>query len=200
MAHRRSNRDPLHLIQSNLIARVAPSTAGPAPTVSAAAPKLDLPTPVEELRASAKRLKPWIDVALPHPDVLANRFKEAEFAADLFAVDAGHATEDYGSAENFFRITFLTEGLRRVLTSSLQRLAGKGGDPVIGLQTSFGGGKTHTMLALFHLASAKNPKTLPGLADIFEEAGVAALTIAPTRSCSSARRPARINQSRSKAR
>ena len=45
--------------------------------------------------ALSKPLKPWIEVALPHPDVLANRFKEAEFAADLFAVDAGHATEDY---------------------------------------------------------------------------------------------------------
>jgi predicted AAA+ superfamily ATPase len=59
--------------------------------------------------------------------VLANRFKEAEFAADLFAVDSGHATEDYAAPENFFRITFLTEGLKRVLTSSLQRLAGAGG-------------------------------------------------------------------------
>ena len=77
--------------------RLAPVTAGPAPTDPAAAPKLDLPTPAEEPRASAKGLKPWIDVALPHPDVLANRFKEAEFAADLFAVDAGHATEDYAA-------------------------------------------------------------------------------------------------------
>ena len=36
-------------------------------------------------------------MALPHPDVIANRFKEAEFAADLFAVDAGHATDDYAA-------------------------------------------------------------------------------------------------------
>ena len=41
---------------------------------------------------------------------------------------------------------------KRVLTSAAQRLADKGGDPVIGLQTAFGGGKTHTMLAIFHLA------------------------------------------------
>src|ERR1700730_2025109 len=101
-----------------------------------------------------KALRPWIEVALPHPDVLANRFMEAEFAADLFAVDAGHATEDYAAPENFFRITFLTEGLRRVLTTSLQRLAGSGGDPVVGLQTAFGGGKTHTMLAVYHLPKA----------------------------------------------
>src|SRR5262249_22814738 len=56
-----------------------------------------------------------------------------------------------------------------------ERLAGKGGDPVIGLQTSFGGGKTHTILALYHLASASNPESLPGLADIFKDAGVARL-------------------------
>ena len=73
-----------------------------------------------------KTLKPWTEIALPHPDVLASRFKEAEFAADLFAVDAGHATEDYATPENFFRITFLTEGLKRVLTSAVQRLSGQG--------------------------------------------------------------------------
>ena len=97
--------------------------------------KLDATQPAPE-NGSGKALRPWIEVALPHPDVLANRFKEAEFAADLFAVDAGHAGEDYAIPENFFRITFLTEGLRRILTSSLERLAGTGGgDPVIG--TSF---------------------------------------------------------------
>ena len=111
-------------------------------------------------------------IALPHPDVLANRFKEAEFAADLFAVDAGHATEDYGAQENFFRITFLTEGLRRVLMSGLQRLAGTGGDPVIGLQTAFGGGKTHTMLAVYHLAKSPELEHLEGVSDLFRNAGL----------------------------
>jgi len=133
-------------------------------------PKLDLPGGDEPLKA----LKPWIEVALPHPDVLANRFKEAEFAADLFAVDAGHATDDYALPENFYRITFLTEGLKRVLTSSLQRLADTGGDPVIGLQTAFGGGKTHTMLAVYHLAKATDLKHLEGLAPLVELAGIKA--------------------------
>src|SRR3984885_9976981 len=151
---------------------LTPVIAGEVPTAPAAIPQLDLPTPVEELRTSAKRLKPWVEVALPHPDVLANRFKEAEFAADLFAVDAGHATEDYGSAQNFFRITFLTEGLRRVLMSSLQRLAGTGGDPVIGLQTAFGGGKTHTMLAVYHLAKSTELEHLEGVGDLFRNAGL----------------------------
>ncbi len=87
------------------------------PPTPAPPPKLDL------AGGPAKALKPWIEVALPHPDVIANRFKEAEFAADLFAVDAGHASEGYATPTSFFGITFLTEGLKRVLTSAVQRLA-----------------------------------------------------------------------------
>jgi hypothetical protein len=119
-----------------------------------------------------KALQPWIDVALPHPDVIANRFKEAEFAADLFAVDAGLASDGYATPMAFFGITFLTEGLKRVLSSALQRLCGAGGDPVIGLQTAFGGGKTHTMLAIYHLAKhmreGGDPRSLAGVAPLME--------------------------------
>jgi predicted AAA+ superfamily ATPase len=114
-------------------------------------------------------------VALPHPDVLENRFKQAEFAADLFAVDSGNADGDYATARDFFGITFLTEGLKRVLVSALQRLSGQGGDPVIGLQTVFGGGKTHTLLALYHLArhmaDGGDPAELPGLRPLVEGLG-----------------------------
>ena len=85
-----------------------------AATAPPAAPQLAL----ESDSGSRKALKPWIEVALPHPDVIANRFKEAEFAADLFAVDAGHAGEGYATPANFFGITFLTEGLKRVLTTA----------------------------------------------------------------------------------
>src|SRR5580693_4513735 len=83
--------------------------AAPAATQPAPAPTLDLATG----DAALKPLKPWIEVALPHPDVLANRFKEAEFAADLFAVDSGNAEGDYATPRGFFGITFLTEGLKR---------------------------------------------------------------------------------------
>jgi len=150
-------------------ARAAP--AAPSPAASG----LDL----GGAEATGKSLKPWMDVALPHPDVIANRFKEAEFAADLFAVDAGLASEAYASPSAFFGITFLTEGLKRVLTSSAQRLAMTGGDPVVGLQTAFGGGKTHTMLAIFHLAqhlrSGGDPSSLPGLSELLAQAKAKAL-------------------------
>jgi predicted AAA+ superfamily ATPase len=92
--------------------------------------------------------------------VLENRYRQSEFAADLAAVDLGKASGDYASPKDFFNITFLTEGLRRVLTTALERLTGRGGEPVLGLQTNFGGGKTHTMLALYHLARSADLSTL----------------------------------------
>lgn len=152
----------------------------PAPELPSS--KLDLEKPTETASNGTngtKHLKPWIDIALPHPDVIANRFKESEFAADLFAVDAGLASEGYATPSAFYGITFLTEGLKRVLTTTVQRLGGGGGDPVIGLQTSFGGGKTHTMLAIYHLAKhlgeGGNPQLLNGVGDILDRAGVKAL-------------------------
>lgn len=128
-----------------------------------------------DLADSKYTWKPWRDVAPPHADVMAARFVEAEFAADLSTVARDEGADTYRDPREFFRITYMTGGLRKVLQSAIERMAGKGGDPVIGLQTSFGGGKTHTMLALYHLAKAKNPETLPGLADIFKDAGVTTL-------------------------
>jgi len=72
----------------------------------------------------------------------------------------------------FFRRTYLTTGLDLLLTNALRRLAGSGGDPVIKLQTNFGGGKTHSMLALFHLLSGRKAAELPGLENIFRRAEV----------------------------
>ena len=157
-----------------------PAPAPAAPPTPAAQP-LPLQAPPPQSRAepdegTGSALRPWIEAAPPHPDVLANRFKEAEFAADLFAVDSGHVdpASDYATARGFFEITFLTEGLRRVLTTALERLGGKGGDPVIGLQTAFGGGKTHTMLAAYHLACADDLAPLRGIEELALKAGVTA--------------------------
>ena len=126
-----------------------------------------------------ERLRPWREVCEPHPDVLAARFSDAEFAANLALVDRGRGEDEYVDPAAFFRITHTTEGLRRVLRAVIERLGGRGGEPVIGLQTNFGGGKTHTMLALHHLAGALEagyrPETLEGLAPIFAEAGVETL-------------------------
>jgi predicted AAA+ superfamily ATPase len=100
-------------------------------------------------------LKPWRLVVKPHPDVASGRYIQAEFAADLAQVMQGKADPEYGDPKEFFRRTYLTEGLVALLANGVKRLTGQGGDPVVQLQTSFGGGKTHSMLALYHLFSGQ---------------------------------------------
>ena len=96
-------------------------------------------------------LTPWREVVTPHPDVATGRYQRAEFTADLAAVVAGNAATEYQDPKEFFARTYLTDGMRRLLVSTVQRLVGKDGEPIVQLKTAFGGGKTHTMLALFHL-------------------------------------------------
>lgn len=120
-------------------------------------------------------LKPWRDVVTPHPDVASGNYQEAEFAADLWQVykgDQGNAGPEYRDPREFFRRTFLTQGLRDLIVSALHRWRkGPGGEPVVELQTTFGGGKTHSMLALFHLASGTPAADLPGLDTVVAEVG-----------------------------
>lgn len=120
-------------------------------------------------------LKPWREIATPHNDVLHGTFKEAEFAADITQVVTGKATAEYQNAQQFYSRTFITEGMRLLLISVAQRLAGHGGDPVIQLQTSFGGGKTHTMLAVYHLATCPDTSALDGIPSILDASGIQSL-------------------------
>ena len=121
-------------------------------------------------------LKPWREIATPHKDVLEGTFKQSEFAADITRVADGTATAEYQDAEMFFSRTYITEGMRLLLISVAQRLAGLGGDPVIQLQTAFGGGKTHTLLAVLHLASRKvGTDKLMGIPPVLDEAGIQSL-------------------------
>jgi hypothetical protein len=118
-------------------------------------------------------LKPWREIIVPHPDVLNGTFQQSEFAADLTAVRTGRATPEYGDAQAFYERTFITEGMGKLLTQVTQRLNGQGGEPVIQLQTSFGGGKTHTMLAVYHLATRKCALgDLSGIPALLDHAGV----------------------------
>lgn len=99
-------------------------------------------------------LKPWREVITPHEDVLEGTFQEASFAADLTKVVSGIAPPEHQDPQQFFERTVITEGMSLLLQSVVKRLAGKGGDPVVQLQTAFGGGKTHTMMAVLHVAAA----------------------------------------------
>lgn len=118
-----------------------------------------------------QHLAPWRSVAFPRIDVLENRFNDAEFAANLTAVIGGSASPEYATPRAFFQMTLPTTGLVRALRSVYERLLGAGGDPVIGLQTGFGGGKTHSLLALYHMAGLDKPEELPVLSEVVRTAG-----------------------------
>jgi predicted AAA+ superfamily ATPase len=132
-------------------------------------------TLIESTPASA--LKPWREVIQPHQDVASGNYRTAEFAADLWQVHLKGASEEYGNPVEFFRRTYLTESLKGLLLNAIKRLcstSGKGGpagDPVIQLQTNFGGGKTHSMLALYHLFSGIKATELPGMEALLAQAG-----------------------------
>ena len=120
-----------------------------------------------------KGLAPWRTLVTPHPDVASGNFRQAEFAADLAQVARGEGAKEYIDPREFFSRTYLTEGLRLLLTGALRRLSGTGGESVIDLQTTFGGGKTHSMLALWHLADPAVPiASLPGLEGVLTDAKV----------------------------
>ncbi len=121
------------------------------------------------------QLKPWREVVNPHKDVASGKYQQAEFAADLWQVHLGEGTDEYRHPAEFFRRTYLTESLKLLLVGAVRRLAGTGGDPVIQLQTNFGGGKTHSMLALYHLFSGGKPGELLGIDAVLKEAEVSNL-------------------------
>ena len=117
-------------------------------------------------------LKPWRELVTPHPDVQSGRYMQAEFAADLAQVHKGEGSIEYRDPAEFYRRTYITSGMRDLLTGAVQRLTGGASDPVLELQTNFGGGKTHAMLALYHLFSGVETSKLDGLEPILKDAGV----------------------------
>lgn len=122
-------------------------------------------------------LTPWREVVSLHKDVASGRYQQAEFAADLWQVHIGEGSDEYRKPVEFFRRTYLTDSLRKMLVGAVQRLAGTGGDPVVQLQTNFGGGKTHSMLTLYHLVSGTAPSELLGVDTVLKEAGVSKLPV-----------------------
>jgi predicted AAA+ superfamily ATPase len=120
-------------------------------------------------------LKPWREVITPHKDVASGRYQQAEFAADLWQVHLGEGSDEYRDPGEFFRRTYLTDSLRQLLVGAIRRLSGQGGDPVVQLQTNFGGGKTHSMLALYHLFSGIAPQQLAGIDAVMKDAGTTTL-------------------------
>jgi uncharacterized protein len=117
-------------------------------------------------------LLPWREIVEPHQDVATGEFQQAEFAADLGKVHNGSAPSEYRDPTEFFARTYLTDGLSTLLVGAAKRLTGIGGDPVVELQTNFGGGKTHSMLALYHMAGGTPVANLPGLDQLISKHGL----------------------------
>jgi uncharacterized protein len=97
-------------------------------------------------------LRPWLQIAKPRSDIADGSFDESLFAADLGMVDRGRGPADYLNPVTFCEKTYLTENLLAFLGELAARLDGDSSAAgVYRLQTEFGGGKTHTLLAAYHL-------------------------------------------------
>ncbi|PMB78266.1 MAG: AAA family ATPase [Fervidicoccus fontis] len=121
-------------------------------------------------------MKPFTSIAIPHDDVAKGILTMDIFAADLWQVAKGTAKPEYQNPQLFFQKTYITRGLDHILDLAESRLKGMGGDAVIQLQTPFGGGKTHTLIALYHKSKKWNAKVvvldgtaLPGNTKLWEE-------------------------------
>jgi predicted AAA+ superfamily ATPase len=123
----------------------------------------------DDTPSTASGLPGWREIVEPHDDVATGRYELAQFAADLHQVWRGDATSEYGDAAEFFQRTFITEGLGELLVTAVRRFTGAGGDPIIKLQTNFGGGKTHSLIALYHLASGHTATELAGVEQLLTD-------------------------------
>lgn len=115
----------------------------------------------------------WRNVIEPHPDVAQGRYKNAEFAADLAQVARGEGAYEYRDPVEFFSRTYVTEGMKGLLVQALRRVGDMDGEPVIQLKTAFGGGKTHSMLALYHMLRGRAPsRRIPNIKAVLDAAEI----------------------------
>ena len=101
-------------------------------------------------------MNPFHTIAVPHSDILEGRLTQDVFAADLWEVFNGRGPDEYKDPVQFFDKTYETDGLKHLLSVVEGRLSRRGGDPVIQIQTPFGGGKTHALIAMYHKATEWN--------------------------------------------
>lgn len=116
-------------------------------------------------------LPPWWEIAIPHKDIREGRL--ADFAVDLSGVLKGEGSIDYIDPEIFFSRTYLTKGLENLIKEVLLILSGKEESRVIQLQTPFGGGKTHALVALYHLLKeGEQLSQVPEIKNLLESCGL----------------------------
>lgn len=121
-------------------------------------------------------LKPWYKIVTPRDDLKEGRpLDAAEFAINLDLVRTGLATEDYLDPKQFFKRTYLTENLTGLAAEVIRRLSGERTQTsaVFNLATQFGGGKTHALTLLYHLAKEGHAaNNLPGVMTILNRAEI----------------------------
>jgi hypothetical protein len=98
------------------------------------------------------------EIAIPHKDILSQNFSSEVYAAKLWDVYNKKGSEEYKDSKTFFEKTFLTENLKKIIESIKDRIDGKGGGHFRSIDTPFGGGKTHTLIALYHKCIEWNAK------------------------------------------
>ena len=104
------------------------------------------------------------DACTPRQDILDGNF-ESGLAADLARVVEGEAGSEYADPDRFFAGTYPTKGIRVLLRDVLERLRGQSSSAIFWLDTSFGGGKTHALIALLHAARSPRPDTVSEFVD-----------------------------------
>jgi hypothetical protein len=121
-------------------------------------------------------LQPWFKVAQPREDlVLGKPLDAAEFAVHLDDIRLNRAAADYLEPKRFFERTFLTANLTTLATEVIRRLSGETLETsaVFNLATQFGGGKTHALTLLYHLArGGAKADQWPGVRKLLERAGI----------------------------
>src|SRR6266850_1948309 len=119
------------------------------------------------------RLKPWYQVVTPREDLRANRPLDAsEFAVHLDHIRDGRAHEDYIKPDRFFERTYFTGSLLDLAAESVRRLSGNQVETsaVFNMATQFGGGKSHSLTALYHLGKhADKAKAWNGVSKILRK-------------------------------
>ena len=127
-------------------------------------------------RISGSKLPSWREIIEPHPDVAQGRYLNTDFAVNLDDVSKGGGPFEYRDPVEFFARTYITEGIKGLLVQTAKRLGGKDGEPVLQLKTAFGGGKTHSLLALYHMArGGVSLDKVPNLKEVLQEVGIQAL-------------------------
>ena len=131
---------------------------------------------LSKTRGKYMALKPWYTLVTPREDLIEGKPLDAsEFGVHLDHVRLGKAPKDYTEARRFFERTYLTQNLLDMAAQTVRRLSGitTATSPIFNLSTQFGGGKTHALTLLYHLAKSGDlARSYAGVANVLSKAGV----------------------------